>query len=473
MKTIKNTMIALVVALAIACDDFIDLAPISNANVEEFFQNEEDLEQAVVAAYAALQSRGEYARNFIYFMEARSDNSIVEDITKAAGEEGNLDLFREATTNSYLESSWNVCYTGIQRCNMVLSRIDGIDMDASLREIRKGEVLFLRALTYFNMVRMWGDIPVVIEEVTNVADAYDHIRNSTEEVYAQIIADLQAAIDDLPDSQADVGRVTRGAALTLLGKVYLTRQNWAEAVNTLSQVQGYTLLPTYADVFDVDNENNAESIFEVQFVGGADGEGSLFLRLHTPINNTSLLGGVGAGGVGDNLPSRDLVEAFTTGDLRSAVTVDSLDDGRYHTNKFNGIPVDTNDEDNNFIVLRYADVLLMLAEAQNEVGYVAGGPAFDNLNQIRTRAGLPAFTATDLADQESFRQAVWRERRLELAFEFHRWFDLVRTNQYLAVMNAYDEDRAPLTVQPHQGLFPVPQSQIDISPNNITQNPGY
>ncbi len=473
MKIIKYTMILLVVVLVGACDDFIDLAPESNANVDDFFQSQEDIEQAVIAAYAALQSRGEYAQNFLYFMEVRSDNSVVEDITKAAGEEGNLDLFRESTTNSYVEATWNVCYTGIQRCNVVLSRIDDIDMDAQLKVVRRGEVRFIRALTYFNMVRMWGDIPLVTEEVTNVTDAYSHVRNSTDEVYAQIIADLEAAAAALPDSQTDVGRVTRGAALTLLGKVHLTRQNWAEAVNVLNQVQGYSLLPNYADVFDVDNENNAESIFEVQFVGGSDGEGSLFLRLHTPLNNNSLLGGIGAGGVGDNLPSRDLVEAFTTGDLRSAVTVDSLEDGRLHTNKFNGIPVDTNDEDNNFMVLRYADVLLMLAEALNEQAYTADGPAFGHLNQIRERAGLAAFVAADLPDQESFRQAVWEERRLELAFEFHRWFDLVRTNAYLDVMNNYEEDRAPLVVQTHHRLFPIPQSQVDINPTNIIQNPGY
>lgn len=474
MNNFKYILLVFLIALASSCaDEFIDLAPESSANVDAFYNNQQDMEQAVIAAYAALQSRGQYAQNFLYFMEVRSDNSIVEDITKAAGEEGNLDLFREASTNSYLESTWNVCYTGIQRCNIVLARIDDIEMDAELRDIRKGEVQFIRALTYFNLVRIWGEVPVVTNELASVSDAYDHRRQPIEEVYAQIIADLQAAVDKLPATQTNIGRATKGAALALLGKVYLTRQDWAAAINTLNQVEGYSLLPNYADVFDVNNENNAESIFEVQFVGNSNGEGSLFLRLHTPLNNTTLLGGVGAGGVGDNLPSEDLLNAFENADLRKVVTVAALPDGRLHTNKYNGIPANTNDEDNNFMVLRYADVLLMLAEALNEQGYMADGEAFMYLNQIRERAGLSALDANDLPDQQSFREAIYQERRLELAFENHRWFDLIRTGTYAQVMKAYEEDRAPMVVEEFRRYFPVPQSQIDISPGNIYQNEGY
>lgn len=473
MKLLRNTLAILSVLTVSACSDFIDLAPVSSANVDNFYNSAEDMEQAVIAAYAALQSRGQYAQNFLYLMEVRSDNSVVEDITKASGSEGNLDLFREAATNSYLASTWNVCYTGIQRCNIVLSRIDGITMDETLRNTRKGEVLFIRALTYFNMVRIWGEVPLVTAELSNVSEAYAHKRQSIDEVYGQIIRDLGQAIGWLPATQTNAGRATKGAALTLLGKVHLTRQDWADAVRTLKQVEGYSLLPDFADVFDATNENNAESIFEVQFVSRSNGEGSLFLRLCTPLNNTTLLGGVGAGGVGDNLPSKDLLEAFDDLDERKPVTVGVLDDGRLHTNKFTAKPADTNDEDNNFMVLRYADVLLMLAEAINEQGYVADGEAFDYLNEVRTRAGLDAYSTADLPDQERFRDAVILERRLELAFENHRWFDLVRTEKFVEVMNAYDETRAPMIVKDHHRYFQVPQSQIDISPGNIYQNDDY
>jgi len=475
MKTIRNIIIINVMILAVSCsDNFLDLNPPSNANVGSFYKTENDLEQAVVAAYAALQSRGQYARNYLYFMESRSDNSYVEDITKGAGEEGNIDLFREATTNSYLYASWFVSYTGIQRCNIVLNRIQGIAMDEDLKTVRIGEVKFIRALTYFNLVRMWGGVPVVTNEIESVEEAYNHSRQSVSEVYDLIIQDLIDASVDLPADQPESGRVTQGAALSLLGKVYLTLEQWSDAVITLKQVEtlGYQILPNFADVFDVANQNNAESIFEVQFKSGAIGEGSLFLRLHTPLGNSSLLGGIGGAGVGDNLPTQDLFDAFSTPDMRLPVTVGALTDGRLHTNKYNGLPFNTNDEDNNFIVLRYADVILMLAEAQNEVAYVADGEAFTNLNIIRNRAGLSQLSSAELPDQASFRDALSLERRLELAFENHRWFDLLRTKKAIEVMGNYVEDRAPLVVGNHQVLYPIPQTALDVNPN-LEQNLGY
>lgn len=479
MKIIKNiTALFLISAIAASCSsDFLELDPPSYANVESFYKNEKDIEQAVIAAYAALQSRGQYAQQFLYFMEVRSDNSYVEDITKSSGQEGNLDLFREAPTNNYLNSVWRVCYAGIQRCNIVLNRIDDIQMDANLKSVRKGEVKFIRALTYFNIVRMWGEIPLVLDEIDNVANAYNHTRQPVSVVYDAIIADLEESIIVLPVNQADVGRVTKGAALTLLGKVYLTLERWEDVVSTLKQVEtlGYEMLTNYADVFDSKNENNKESIFEVQFKGGVDGEGSLFLRLHTPLGNTSLLGGVGGAGVGDNLPTQDLYDAFGDGDLRKPVTVGMLPDGRLHTNKFNAIPVNTNDEDNNFIVLRYSDVFLMMAEAMNEVGYVADGEAFGYLNAVRSRAGLPSLSSNDLSDQSAFRETVYLERRLEFAFENQRWFDLLRTGKAIEVMSNYEEIRAPLIIENKHTLFPIPQAQIDIinNPDGFVQNPGY
>jgi hypothetical protein len=473
------TILLLFVSLIFgACSsDFIDLEPISNPSVASFYKNEADLEQAVIASYAALQSRGQYAQDYLYFMEVRSDNSYVEDITKGVGEEGNLDLFREVSTNNYLNAVWRVCYAGIYRCNIVLNRIGGIEMDANLKEIRKGEMKFIRALTYFNLVRMWGEVPVVLEEIDNVANAYDHVRQPLNEVYDAIIEDLTSAITALPSTQSDVGRVTKGAAITLLGKVHLTLNNWTDAVTTLKQAEtiGYQILPNYADVFDAANENNKESIFEVQFKGGGGlGEGSLFLRLHTPLGDSSLLGGIGGAGVGDNLPTQDLYDAFSDTDLRKPVTIGILADGRLHTNKYNALPVDTNDEDNNFMLLRYSDVLLMLAEASNEVAYVPDGPAFDYVNTIRVRAGLPAFTSANLTNQQEFRDAVLLERRLEFAFENQRWFDLLRTGKSIEVMSNYVETRAPLLISEHHVLFPIPQAQIDImnSPN-FSQNPGY
>lgn len=477
MKTIQNLIVLFTIILFIGgcSNDFINLAPQSEVTVENFYKTESDLEQAVIASYAALKSNNQYRLNFLYLMEVRSDNSYYEDITQT--NVADLDFFREPTNNSILDNTWKTCYIGIQRCNIVLNRIDGISMDENIKEIRKGEVKFIRALTYFNMVRMWGEIPVVLQEIDNPFNGYSHIRQPIAEVYDAIINDLEDAINALPVNQADIGRVTKGAALSLLGKVYLTTEQWDKAVITLKQVEslGYQILPNYADVFDAENENNKESIFEIQFASGFDGEGSLFMRAHTPQGNTTLLSGVTAG-AGFSIPTQDLFDAFTASDLRKNVTVSQLPspDGRFYTNKFNAIPSIPNDEDNNFIVLRYSDVLLMLAEALNEQGYVANGEAFTYLNTIRKRAGLSLFNSNNLLNQEDFREAVLTERRLEFAFENHRWFDLVRTRKAIEVMSNYAENRAPLLIGNQHILYAIPQAQIDImNSSNFLQNPGY
>lgn len=470
----KITFVFLFLFIVSCSEDFIELAPISEVSAGNFYNNEGDIEQAVIAAYAALQSSNMYKENFLYFMEGRSDNSYFEDITQT--EKSDFDFFRETASNSLLNDTWNTCYIGIQRCNIVLNRIDGIAMDEDLKLIRKGEVKFIRALTYFNMVRMWGGVPVVLQEVDDPFGSYGDVRQPVNEVYEAIIDDLQDAANELPQNQTQDGRITKGAALTLLGKVYLTLEQWSDAVSTLNQVVGlgYQILPNYADVFDSENENNQELIFSIQFASGFDGEGSVFRRMHMPIGVSNLLGNVSAG-AGFNLPTEDLYNAFTDVDLRKAVTVPMVTDGRLYTNKFNAISSIPNDEDNNFIVLRYADVLLMLAEALNELGYVPAGDAFSYLNTIRIRAGLQELNSSNLSNQEEFRNAILLERRLELALENHRWFDLVRTGKAIEVMQAYEEDRGPLIIEANKHeLYPIPQSQINImnSPNFL-QNPGY
>lgn len=478
MKKIKFVSLKILTLLLVNCtSDFLDVPPQSYPIAEKFYKTESDMETAVIGCYASLQSKGQYKINFLYVMEVRSDNSYVTNLTKGDGKEGNIDLFREFPTNTVLNSIWLDCYEGIQRCNIVLNRIDAVPyQNEASKEIRKGEVRFLRALTYFNIVRLWGDIPLITDEIKNIEDVYGHVRKPVEEVYELIFEDLTKASLALPDRQVDVGRVTKGAALTLLGKVYLTRKNWDACTSTLKQVEylDYELLADYATVFDVANENNKESIFEVQFKGNIIGEGSLFLRLHAPQGNTSLLNNVGHSGIGDNQPTLDLESAFSSDDLRRPVTI-GYTGGKSHTNKYNGIPYDTNDEDNNFMVLRYADVLLMLAEAHNEMGYDTNGEAFDYLNRVRNRAGLAPYDTADLPNQEAFRMAVYKERRLELAFENHRWFDLLRTDTAIEVMQAYQlkEDRADMSVQNHHLLYPIPQSQLDRSQGELTQNPGY
>lgn len=470
--------------MAASCSkSFLDLKPQNQGSVDNFYKTAADIDQAVAGAYDALQNTGEYGQNFVYFMEVSSDNSKQESITNSSGVYGDFDLFRVVPANTVLDQTWKVCYSGILRCNTILNRIGGITMEDAVKTTRQGEVKFLRALTYFNLVRIWGPVSLVTKEITNPYDAFELGRTNTDTVYTQIIADLQEAITILPASYTgkNIGRVTKIAAQTLLAKVYLTQKNYSAAAAQLKAVIDYananpnalTLLPAYADIFKVTNENSKESIFEVQFLKGGVGEGSRFVNLFAPANTTQFTNGVGTA-LGDNEPTANLISAYTAGDARKDATIGTLADGRTYAKKFVGqdVPGLANDAGNNFIVLRFADVLLMYAEVLNETAYDASGngDAWTCLNRVHQRAGLTAFATTDLPDQNSFRLAVENERRLELAFENHRWFDLVRTGRVLTVMNA---SGGGFTVKDHQLVFPVPQSQVDTNPDKIEQNPRY
>ena len=302
----------------------------------------------------------------------------------------------------------------------------------------------------------------------------------------------------LPSTQESsaVGRVTKGAALSLLGKVYLTQKDYSNAVSTLNQVlsMGYSLLPNYALVFDPTFKNHPESIFDIQFQGNNDlGEHSGFTYAFYPrLSDGLVIPFPGVSGGGWNIPSLDMIDSYEAGDLRKDA---SLAEGYYdqdnnwvaipfikkyyHDHSIQGRP------DDNWPAIWYADVLLMLAEAINE----ESGPnrAYTYMNQVRVRAGLAPL---DGLDKASFRTAVLKERRMELAFENHRWFDLKRTNtpeEMGAILNAYGEiekanpttsrggfgfTESEYSFEPHEYLFPIPDTEILLNPE-LTQNPGY
>ena len=482
----KFIILMLAVYVMTSCHDEIELSPISNPSVGNFYRNAADLESAVVGAYSALQLQGQYGLDYPYFMEVRSDNSTVTDIGTAGGRLYRFDVFDLATSNLEVTQTWIDAYDGIQRCNVVLNRIDGIsDMPAATKAIRIGEVKFLRALTYFNLVRIFGDVPLVLTETTNPNNSVGVGRTAASAVYTQIIQDLADAAASLP-ATTDVGRASSGAANALLGKVHLTLGNNAEAITALGAVTGYSLVTSYANLFGSANENNVESIFEVQFVGGSGssvafnglgngtGEGSLFPNMFGPFGGSALIGGGQT--LGENRATQDLFDSYDPADPRRDVNIGSFAGNLYPAKLVETASGDF-DSDVNSIVLRYADVLLMHAEALNEQSYVADGLAFDLVNQVRTRAGLANITSATVADQAAFRLAVENERRWELAFENHRWFDLVRTGRAEAVMNAHGPAQpgsyAFSSIDSHQLLFPVPQLEIDNNPGVITQNTGY
>jgi starch-binding outer membrane protein, SusD/RagB family len=487
MKNIKSLFAAgafLILTASGCSNDFLDLAPISQLNSNNFYKTPEDMKNALTAVYGSLQYGGQYYSSMHIIGELRSDNTEITNPAAGADMQA-VDDFTNVPVTSISSNTWNAHYQGIQAANIVIDKIQGVGMDATLKARYVGEAKFLRALMYFNLVRIYGDVPLVITVINNPQEGYAFGRESSEKVYAQIIADLIEAEASLPFTYAgaDIGRATKGAAMSLLGKVYLTRKQWVLAAEKLKQVidaasqTKYQLRATYSAIFGPTNENTSESIFEVQFKGGSNGEGSPYSNQFAPIGSGTAVVSVG-NPLGQNIPTAGMFASYETGDLRrdvSMATSYTLSGKVINHNyilKYRSTPASNLDSDVNWIVLRYADVLLMYAEALNEQGYVADGPAFGFLNQIRKRAGLADLSSTNsnptlrISSQAEFRLAVEKERRSELAFEGHRWFDLIRTGRATSVL-------ASKGIQAHHVLFPIPQSQIDINPGLMTQNPGY
>ena len=486
----KKILIILIISFTyISCSDELNLAPISTPSAASFFANAADVEVAVNAAYDALQQQGLYGEGINYLFEVRSDNSDESSLGGRGGIVSDMDLFSVRSSNAVLETTWKDSYLGIQRCNAVLNRIDGIaDLDASTKTIRKGEVQFIRGLIYFNLVRVFGDVPLVITETTDPFEGFGNGRDASSAIYSQIVSDLTAAASALPTSQSVIGKATSGAANTLLGKVQLTLGNYAEAISALGNVTGYSLVSNYADIFGESNENNVESIFEVQYVSGQGssfvvngegsgiGEGSVLSNLFAPFGGGALV--VNGSSNGSNRPTMDLWNSYNPADLRRDVNIGQFGvDNVLYPKKLVAPTAGPLDSGINVIVLRYADVLLMHAEALNEQGYVADGSAFDLVNQVRFRAGLTDLTSATVTNQAEFRLAIENERRWELAFENHRWPDLVRTGRAIDVMTGHTTNTGGvpvvLSVSSNQLLYPVPQSEIDTNPALLPQNAGY
>ncbi len=478
----KNLLYTLLLGAALSScgEKFLDLQPVSNVTTESSFKTQKDFDLAVNGAYASLLSTGQY-QEYYNFGELPSDNVLKPGL----GDQNDFNNFTVRPINAYLSRAWADYYAGIARCNAVLSRIDAVPMDEAAKRRYTAEAKFLRALMYFNLVRYFGAVPLVTQEIVEVNDGYAYDRRPVTEVYTQIIkdlteADVNAAGNVLASSKAtEAGRATRGAVKALLGKVYLTQRDFPAAAAKLKEVidlNDYALVTEYGTLFQAATENNSETVFSAQFKSGV-GQGSSFPQWFGPSGGNVFGGGNGRG---DMLPTTEMVRSYEAGDKRKAVSVDSIVAANgavsRYTRKF---PNGHNDSDNNWPIIRYADVLLMYAEALNEVGYQAGGDAFKHLNEVRKRAGLAEKTATDLPDQEAFRAAVEKERRVELAFEGHRWFDLVRTNKAVEVINAKAKDLGVIgtdnnnLIDADNLVFPIPQGQVDLNPSRIGQNNGY
>lgn len=464
LHSLRNIGLAMAVsALLTGCKSgFLDLTPQSQPNADNFYRTANDFGNAVNGAYDALQSANQYGGDFNTLLEARSDNVLDNDPSSNAGLRYNIDRFIEPTTNTVLRDTWGSLYTGINRTNLILDKIDAIPFDATLKARYTGEAQFIRALSYFNLVRLWGKVPLVLK-AGSTTDARAYIRNEVTDIYAAIEKDLTAAATNLPASYSgsDVGRATSGAAKALLGKVLITEQKYAQAVQVLREVANsntYRLLPAIGDVFIVANKNNAEIVFAVKFrkgVGGvSEGHGLWF-----------------GTNIGDNI-EKSLRSAYAADDKRLPLIAQIAVPSNVNVvpRKYYDEVSATNDVGNDYPVIRYADVVLLLAEALNEVGYQANGEALQLLNQIRTRAGLAVYTAAQLSSQAAFRDAVLAERRLEFPLEGQRWFDLIRTGKAIDAIKV-----TGITVPANRLIYPIPQSEIDVynNPGTFAQNPGY
>ncbi len=461
MKQIKKYALGLVVLLFLgSCSDsFFDLTPSNEISVNDFYKTADDFNQAIIACYARLQGQTSYYKEF---SEYRSDNLYISAPTAGTQDRYDIDHFIETSVNGLLESYWANFNNQVYRCNAILDRIDAVNIDESLQQQYKGEALFLRALAYFNMYRLWGTVPVT-RTVVSPEKALKIGRCTEEEMFKYLSDDLGHAAELLPASFSgdDLGRATSGAANTLLAKVNLTFGKWEAAENALENVIGkYSLTSEPGDVFDVNNKMNSEVIFAVRFNKTVEGEGHGMW--YTTVNPEM-----------ENSQSDALKNCFTANDKRgeliSWVKIEGAN--TYVLKKY----YDTDDPStlrvgNDQILLRYADVLLMYAEALNELNSSPTSDALNALNKVRKRAGLTDLQLSDAPDKNTFRKAILLERQKEFPYEGHRWFDLVRMGAAKETMQAVGQ-----TIEDYQLVFPIPQTELERINNTslLWQNPNY
>lgn len=468
MKTIQNLLpVILVCLLAGACTKQLDQSPTTSKVASQFFTTQSEAEEYINAVYGTLQRVGLYGQYVPVLAEISSDNTWDQVPSNDDGYAGQLDLFTTIPSNGILSQNWSDSYVAIQRANVVLNRIGAITYQAdSIKTARIGAMKFIRALIYFNLVRTFGDVPLVTKETVNTNAYFGQGRTPKDTIYTQILQDLNEAIPALQPVADQKGGVVKTAAEALLGKVYLTLGQYQNAISTLNKVVAsgtHSLLPNTANIFSLTNENNAEIIFAVQFAAGVNGntEGS-------PLQQQTSPSGFESGAKGHNLPTLYLYNKYSNPDLRKGVYIDTTSQGVPYCKKYVANASNPIDGGSDFVVLRYADVLLMLAEASNQTGNTSD--ALGYLNMIRTRAGLTSFTVTD---QTQLAAEIALQRQLELVGEGHRWFDLLYSGNAVQTMNTYFQATGQnITVKDFNLLMPVPQNQIDTDPS-IKQNPGY
>ena len=461
MKT-KNILSIFILISFMSCSkEFTDLSPISERNTGSFYTSANDFEVALAGVYNTLLSQGIYNEAIWIMNDLRSDITFW-DAGGLAAAIVRYDDFEETTIDYVGRDSWIAHYKGIGRANSVIGRIEDVEMDASQKTRIVGEAKFLRSLLYYNLATTFGNVPLVLNEATSADDDKENVQVPIAQIYSQIAADLTEAESSLP-STAKGGRATKGAAAALLGKVYLTQGDKTSAASALKRVSGYSLVDNYTDLWGVENEFNKESIFEVSYESGYGVLGNLY----TSAMNTELGATVTSGP--RNFPTKSLISSYEAGDTRFEASIAGIGseavgfaaDGAGWCIKYGTTnPSTDNDGPNNWVVLRYADVLLMLAEALGE-----STESYGYINQVRARAGLGAISSSTTG---TFAEKLLQERKVELAFEGHRWPDLKRFGVAASVMSS---DPRAIDIRGRLNLA-IPQREMDINPDFV-QNPGY
>ncbi|PRX48104.1 RagB/SusD family nutrient uptake outer membrane protein [Salegentibacter salegens] len=479
----NKMLLLLLLAFSFGCsEDYLEDTEEYNIDSENYFNSEEDYYNALIGVYDILQST--YVN--VLLGEIASDNTL------SGGESANdvigfqqVDEMTHTPVNDNLDDVWDWNFAGVQRANYVLEFQDKTDFEG--REMIIAEVRFLRAYFTFELVKWFGPIPLKGDERFVLGDETSVPRASTEEVYAQIESDLHFAIDNLDYTAPQTGRATKGAAMALLGKAHLYKEEFDEAANVLTELinNGPYALANFDTLFEQEGENNEESVFEVQYTGE---EGAGFDCLQCSEGNVAVgfqgirnySGPVFEPGFSFNVPVQEAYDMFTEDDIRRDLSVLDIEawaaetgatyaEGYKHTGYFNRkyLPRENNNvgdanltQPNNYRSIRYADVLLMAAEALNRGGR-DDSEARTYLNEVRDRAGLDGVEAAGNALTE----IIYEERRKELVGEGHRFFDLVRTGRAADNIDGFTTGK--------NELFPIPLEEIEFSQGNWEQNPGY
>jgi hypothetical protein len=475
-----------------SCTKFVDFNPQENYEItaDNYFKTAEDYQKMTIGVYSPMQ----WLWAVPVIGEIASDNSV------SGGENATdniplqqIDDYQIVANNGQLTEIWKACYEGINRANYLEENKAKLEFTG--KTALYGEVYFLRAYYYFELVKMFGGVPLFTTKRLSVGDSKKFQRANKADVYTQIENDLIEAIKALPVTNSQQGRATKYAAQALLGKVYLYQDKFTEAAAMLENVVTgpFSLVTNYGNIFLQAGENGSESVFEVQYSNASPfydwsnpgrGQGNLAVQICGIRNLTGT--SPYASGWSTNLPTANLAAAFDAGDTRKAVTVLDIEayktanagmnitymvapyknTGLYNQKYLPRVGQTSGQVElnylNNYRAIRYADVLLMAAEANNRMGTPNDVKALDYLNRVRDRAFgdiLHRSTATGTA----LKTAIWDERRLELGMEGQRFFDLVRTGQAASKITGWVANK--------NEVFPIPQAEVDIS--GLTQNPGY